>query len=362
MGVSEILFIVIAVFAVLGGVDRIFGNKLGLGASFERGFLTMGPLALTMIGMIVLAPVLAKLLAPAVVPVYRWLGADPAMFAGSILACDMGGASLAAEMADDPALADFGGILTSSLLGVTVSFTIPVAMGVISAEDRPYAAKGILCGILTAPLGIFVGGLVAGIPALTVLRNLLPILPLALLIALGLWKFERILIQAFTVFGKLMTALATVGLLLAIVQSLTGWTPVRGLAPLDDAFVVVGEIAVLLAGAFPMMWVITKLLNRILVRVGQRMGMNGTSVGGLLTGMVNSIAMFDTVERMDPRGKVLNMAFAVSASFVFGDHLAFTAGVAPHMLSSLSIGKLTGGISALVVAVWMTRRQSAKGK
>ena len=163
-------------------------------------------------------------------------------------------------------------------------------------------------------------------------------------------------------FGRLMTALATAGLLLAIVQSLTGWTAVKGLAPLDDAFVVVGEIAVLLAGAFPMMWVVTKLLNGILVRVGQKMGINGTSVGGLLTGMVNSIAMFDTVEKMDSRGKVLNMAFAVSASFVFGDHLAFTAGVAPHMLSPLIIGKLTGGISALVVAFWMTRSGQAKVK
>lgn len=36
-----------------------------------------------------------------------------------------------------------------NVLGVTVSFTIPVAMNVLSKEDKSYAAKGILCGITT---------------------------------------------------------------------------------------------------------------------------------------------------------------------------------------------------------------------
>lgn len=29
---------------------------------------------------------------------------------------------------------------------------------------------------------------------------------------------------------------------------------------------------------------------------------------------------------MNPKGKILNVAFAVSAAFVFGDHLGFAAG------------------------------------
>ena len=46
----------------------------------------------------------------------------------------------------------------------------------------------------------------------------------------------------------------------------------------------------------------------------------------------NSIATFGLVKDMDNRGKVVNIAFAVSAAFVFGDHLGFTAGFAPEML------------------------------
>ena len=51
----------------------------------------MGALAMSMIGIICLAPVLADVLRPVVVPVYQFLGADPAMFVGTILANDMGG-------------------------------------------------------------------------------------------------------------------------------------------------------------------------------------------------------------------------------------------------------------------------------
>ena len=356
MTVEYILFLIFAIFAVLGGIDRMIGCRFGIGKAFERGINTMGPLALSMIGMIVLAPVLAQWLRPVITPVYQWIGADPAIFAGSLLACDMGGAPLAEALTDDPAASALGGIIVSSMLGVTVTFTVPVAMGVLQKEDRPFAAKGILCGILTVPVGVLLGGLAAGFPILMLLRNLLPILPLSLLIALGLWKAERILIRCFTVFGWLMTALTTIGLLLGALQYLVGWTPIAGLAPIDEALLIVGKIAVVLAGAFPLMHLVTLALQRPLRKLGLRLGMNEQSMGGILATSVNSIATFDALSEMDPRGKVVNMAFAVSAAFVFGDHLAYTAGVAPHMLIALIVGKLSAGITALLIALWLTRQ------
>jgi ethanolamine transporter len=94
----EIVIAVMAAFALLGAADRILGNRFGLGKEFEEGILAMGPLALAMLGIISLAPVLADLLRPVVVPVFSLLGADPAMFAGTLLACDMGAGSLALEL------------------------------------------------------------------------------------------------------------------------------------------------------------------------------------------------------------------------------------------------------------------------
>ena len=352
----EILIAVMAVFAVLGALDRIFGNRFGLGKEFEEGILAMGSLALAMVGIVSLAPVLAQVLRPVVVPVFSFLGADPAMFAGTILACDMGGGALAAAMAEDPRAALLGGVLNGSMLGATLVFTIPVAMGILEEKDRPAMAKGILCGIVTIPLGVFAGGVAAGYPLEMVLRNLVPIVLIAVLIALGLWRAENAMVRGFAVFGKAVVVLVTVGLAAAIVEALTGFVVIPGMAPISEGFATVGTIAILLAGAFPLVFVLTKLLRRPLMAAGKWLGINDAAAAGLIASLANSIATFGLVKEMNPRGKVVNIAFAVSAAFVFGDHLGFTAGFAPEMIGPMIVGKLTGGISAIAVALWLTRK------
>ena len=355
MSFHEILIWIMAGFAVLGAIDRIFGNRWGLGKEFEEGIQAMGSLALAMVGIVCLAPVLANLLKPVVVPVYRFLGADPAMFAGTILACDMGGGALAAAMTDNAQAALLGGVLTGSMLGATLVFTIPVAMGILQESDRPYMAKGILCGIVTIPLGVLAGGLAAGFPLGMVARNLVPIVLIAGLIAFGLWKSEKAMVQGFTVFGKLVVVIVTVGLAAAVVEALTGYPVIAGMAPISEGFETVGTIAIILAGAFPLVLVLTRLLRRPLMAAGKWLGINDAAAAGLIASLANSIATFGLVRDMNVRGKVVNIAFAVSAAFVFGDHLGFTAGFAPEMLMPMILGKLVGGVSAVAVALWLTR-------
>ena len=359
MSAHEVLIVVMAAFAVFGAVDRIFGNKLGIGKEFEEGILAMGSLALAMVGIITLAPVLAELLRPVVVPVYRFLGADPAMFAGTILACDMGGASLAKQLAASEQAALFGGVICGSMLGATIVFTIPVALGILGKEDTPYLAKGILAGIVTIPLGLLVAGLVAGFELIMILRNLVPIVLIAILIALGLWKAERIMIKGFALFGKGIIALITIGLAASIVETLTEIRLIPGMAPIEEGFQTVGAIAIVLAGAFPLVYVITRLFRKPLLKLGRSLGVNDTAAAGLVASLANSIATFGLVKNMDKRGKVVNIAFAVSAAFVFGDHLGFTAGYAPEMLPAVILGKLAGGVSAVAVALLLTRKDKS---
>jgi len=52
------------------------------------------------------------------------------------------------------------------------------------------------------------------------------------------------------------------------------------------------------------------------------------------------------------------VAFAVSAAFVFGDHLGFTAGFAPEMLVPVIAAKLVSGISAVALAMVLTKRNA----
>ena len=105
-----------------------------------------------------------------------------------------------------------------------------------------------------------------------------------------------------------------------------------------------------------MVAVLTKLLKKPLLKLGKILGVNDVSAAGLVASLANSIATFGMLKEMDRRGKVVNVAFAVSAAFVFGDHLGFTAGFAPQMLPAMIVGKLAGGISAVAVALWLTSK------
>ena len=353
---DRVIFWILALFALLGALDRIFGNRYGLGAEFENGILTMGSLMLAMAGIVTAAPLLAAVLRPVVVPLYGFLGADPAMFAGSLLACDMGGGALARELSQDPQAAALGGVITGSMLGATVVFTIPVSLGILEEQDRPAMAKGILCGIITIPVGILVGGLSAGFPFLMVVKNLIPIVILAGLIALGLKFREHAMIRGFTLFGRFLTVLSTLGLAAGILWSLTGLQILPGLAPVQQGIETVGAIAVVLAGAFPFVRVLTKVLSVPLEKAGKLLKINDTAAAGLIATLANSIATFSLVKDMDERGKVLNIAFSVSAAFTLGDHLGFAAGFQPEILLPMILGKLAGGLSALALALVITKK------
>ena len=359
MSINEVIVYLMVIFMVLGAADRIIGNRFGLGEKFEEGITAMGSLALAMIGIICLAPVLADVLRPVVVPFYQFLGADPAMFAGTILANDMGGAPLAKELALTEQAGQFGGLIVGSMLGPTIVFTIPVGLGIIRAEDRPALATGVLAGVITVPIGSFAGGLAAGFPVMMVLRNLIPIALFAVLIALGLAFVPRGMVKGFQVFGRIVVILITVGLAAGIVQALTPLTLIPGLAPIEEGVSIVGSIAIVLAGAFPLVYVITKVFRRPLMALGRALGMNEVAAAGMVATLANNIPMFQMLHDMDRRGKIVNVAFAVSAAFVFGDHLGFTAGFDDTMIFPMIVGKLAGGVTAVAAALFLTRKQTA---
>ena len=62
MTINQILMYLMAFGAALGGIDQMLGNRLGYGEKFEEGFRMLGPVALSMAGIICLAPVLSAVL------------------------------------------------------------------------------------------------------------------------------------------------------------------------------------------------------------------------------------------------------------------------------------------------------------
>ncbi|MHD0316062.1 MULTISPECIES: ethanolamine utilization protein EutH [Fusobacterium] len=362
MGINEIIIYIMVLFMVIGAVDRCLGNKFGYGQQFEEGFMAMGSLALAMVGVVSLAPVLANILRPVVSPVYKMLGADPAMFATTLLACDMGGYPLAMQLAETEAAGKFAGLILGSMMGATIVFTIPVALGIIEEKDREFLAKGVLAGIITIPLGCLAGGLAAGYSLSMVLANLVPIIIVAVLISLGLWKIPEKMTKGFTIFGQGVVIVITIGLAAIIIETLTGIVVIPGMAPISEGIATIGAIAITLAGAFPLVYFITKVFSKPLLKLGGLLGMNDKAAAGMIATLANNIPMFGLLKEMDNRGKILNVAFAVSGAFVFGDHLGFIAGVDKTMIFPMVVGKLVGGISAVILAMIMFGKVSEEKK
>ncbi|MBO6052226.1 MAG: ethanolamine utilization protein EutH, partial [Clostridia bacterium] len=169
---------------------------------------------------------------------------------------------------------------------------------------------------------------------------------------------ERVTVKVVTVFGYLLTAILTAALAAAMVIKVMNWE-VEDFGTFDEGMLVIGTIAIFLAGAFTILFVLEKLCGRFLERLGVRTGMDGASILGMVTTSVNAIPMFGMMKNMNDRGLVVNAAFLVPASFMIGDHLAFQRSVDPSTAVPLIAGKLAGGIAAIALAMLLTREKRA---
>lgn len=355
MNINDIIIRIIIVFMAIGVIDKIFGNKFGYGAKFEEGITVMGTLSMSMIGAISLAPVLSNILGPVIIPVYRSLGVDPSVFAGTLLPSDMGGYPLAVILAEDQRFISFSGVILSTMMGSTIVFTIPVSLEIIREEDRIFLAKGILSGLIAIPAGAFIGGMLIGLRVVEIIKNLGPIIVFSLLIVVGLNTMQDKLIRGFIYFGKFITSLIIIGLASIIIETLTGIVVIPGMAPLSDGVSAVGSVGIVLAGAYPLVYFLTKILKRPLVKAGNILGIGEVAMAGMIACLANNIPMLGMLKDMDDRGKVISVAFSVGASFVFGDYLGYVAAMDKDAISAMIAAKLTTGIVAVVIAKIMTK-------
>ncbi|WP_297209637.1 ethanolamine utilization protein EutH [uncultured Flavonifractor sp.] len=376
ISINSVIMMIMMIFMIVGAVDKIRGNKLGYGEKFEEGFNAMGPLALAMAGVVAAAPVLSMVLGPIIKPLYTMIGADASMFATTLLACDMGGYPLAMQLAADESIGNFAGLILGTMMGPTIVFTIPVALSIIKKEDRPYLGAGVLAGLITVPIGCIAGGVIMDLftpyelGITRILINLVPVIIIAGLICIGLWFAPGPMINGFNKFGTGVTIVITALTAIAVFEQITGImfpvfhimveNPADGSRGLDSGLLVCGQIAIVLIGAFPMVEWITRTFGGALSKIGGALGMDEKGSAGMVANLANNIAMFNIMGEMNPKGKLLNVAFAVSAAFVFGDHLGFTAGNNPDMIFPVIVGKLVAGITAIILANILSPKLLAK--
>jgi ethanolamine transporter len=332
-----------------------------LGEKFEEGFNSMGPLALGMVGIVCLSPVIAKYVGPIIIPGLTAIGADPAIF-GSILPNDTGGYPLAMELAIDQEAGLFSGLIVASMLGCTIVFSIPVGLGLIEKRDQPYFAKGLLIGLITVPVGSILGGAIAGYNMVMVLFNCIPVIAISILLAIGLKFIPNGMIKGCIIFGKFIVVVITIGLVAAAFQAMTGVVIIPGLTPAEEALGIIGQIGIVLLGTFPVLSLLTKVLDKPLTFVGKKLGMDATSTAGIIFTLANSIPVYKMMKDMNPRGKIINTAWLVPATAALGDHLGFTAGVRPDAITAVVVSKIIAGVLAVALAMLLTRSTAAEDK
>lgn len=362
--VSLVIIGIMVIFSCVGIIDKIFyKDSLGYGKEFEKGINTIGPLCISMVGIISLVPEITYVLKQTLCPLYESLNLDPSLAVTSILAIDMGGYQLAMSVATNKLIGKWAGIIFASLMGTTIVFTIPVGLGIIRKEDREEFSKGIIFGLASVPLGALVGGLILGIDLLVVIKNLIiPIIFSIFIIFCIIYKPNQT-VKVFIKIGKFISALSLIGLGLATIKDLV-LVPLSdmGLFEINDIFffnilgstkeglIVVGLIGLMLSGALPFVYWLKKILQKPFQKISKKYGISEAGITGILLSSANNIAMFATLKDMPKKEKIINVAYAVPAAFIIGDDLAFAASNARDCIIPMMLAKLVSGILAIIIA------------
>lgn len=379
--VGNIVVYIIVACAVLGAVASIVKEDSELGNQFLEGINSIGAIFLPVAGIMAAAPFITKFVSAVFGPVFQVVGADPSMAATTFIAVDMGGYQLAQALASTKE-SWIMAMTTGYMAGATIVFSIPVALKMINKKDQKYLALGIMSGILTIPVGVFVSSLVIAISKpvirevvstdaaatyqlalgyVQIFKNLAPLIIICVAIAIGLLLKQDMMIKGFVIFGKAMDSVLRIIFVLCVVEYFTGifgkifgtWGFDPIIADAVDpvrALEVAGSIGIMLCGAFPMVYLIRKYLEKPLNKIGSKLGLSTDATTGILAAAANVLALFTMVGDMRAEDKVKTIAFSVCGAFLIGDHLAFTANFQPNLILPILLGKLVAGVVAVFVA------------
>lgn len=383
--IGNIVVYIIMACAVMGAFAAIRNPDEGLGKEFMGGLHTVGHIFVPAAGIMASIPFLSWFIDKAVGPLFHAIGADPAIAATAILATDMGGYQLANVLKDS-----YEGwimaMIVGYMAGATIVFSIPMGLAMLDKRDHKYMALGVMSGVLTIPIGAFIASVLTVlfntevrevidttsdstyefvISYGKILLNLLPLLIFVVLIAAGLKFLPKLMINGFMIFGRILDAGIKLVLVFSIVEIFTGvFSNVFGAWGFDPimadekdqfrALETAGYIGIMLAGAFPMVYLLRKYASKPLEAGGKKLGLTSTGSAGLLATIANILAMFQLVRYMRPKDKVINISFAVCAAFLLGDHLSFTANFQPNIILPVIIGKFSAGVIAIGLAYWLS--------
>ncbi|MGL5086443.1 MAG: ethanolamine utilization protein EutH [Clostridium sp.] len=354
---ENIVLYIVGMFFAIGVIDYMLGNKFKLGSIFESGINNMGSLAISMVGILSITPLISEFIIKNLSQFADIIGIDITIISSSIIAIDMGAFNLAKDLTQTIEMKYFSGVLIASILGCTISFTLPLALGIIEKEDVKILSKGILCGIITLPIGLFFGGVLLKMPIKTIIINLLPIIMLAILVSIGIYFKTEVTIKIFTYLGKGIVMIGLIGFLVQGFISITGVDLIAGLMPIEEALTTVGKIAIFLGGAYVMIEVAKVLLYKHLEKLRLKVWLSPSSITALIGSLASAIIVFTTFKELDYKGKVVCSAFSVGGAYVLGGQLGYVATEAKEVVLIYMFTKLLCGTLAIGLALILLKKE-----
>lgn len=346
----------------LGAADHLMGDRFKVGASFRKGLSTIPELLLLMAGFMVLAPWFGASLGPMLTPFFLKIGCDPSSFAGILLGSDAGAAVLAKQLAVDASAGLYNGMVVGSYLGCTVGCTIPLALSNTCGKKQIAAVNGLVIGFVFLPFACVATGLMCGIPLSVILPNTYPVFVVAIVLLCLCVFCAKALVKIFVIFSVLIRGIALVGLCIAVLQEATGLQFLAPTMPLDEVFPVICRIGVFLAGILTFIAVVRRAASSLLARAADKLAIEKDGVVDLILSLANTIPVLTTLESLNERGVMLNVAFAMIAGFSIGDHLAFALQFSPQIAVPFMISRLLCGFAALALAVVVSNVMQARAK
>ena len=336
---------IMLILCLIGLLDKILNNRLGLVEAFDKGINSMGSIAMSMIGFYCIAIALIQKNVDVITAMSSNSLLDPSIIIGSILAPDMGGFSIISGL-DNKAFLIFSGVILTSTLGQTISFQLPIFLASLKKDDLQPFIKGLVYGILSLPLVLVIFALYLQIPHLLI--NLLPILILCLLLIAGLYFSYKKTIFVLTLFGYVIRIVSMILFALVILQLFFDSFSFTSTALISEAMIIVLRMCIVVCGSMILSDILIKKFSRIIFMIGQKLGINSTSVIGLLLSFGTSIAMIPLFSQMDHKGKVINAAFSVSGAYVFGGQFGFISSVVDnHGVLIYMTSKIIAGVLAI---------------
>lgn len=105
-----------------------------------------------------------------------------------------------------------------------------------------------------------------------------------------------------------------------------------------------------------MMYLLQKYFGKTLEKIGSRFGFTATGCLGIIASAVTMVAMFRNFSKIPPVDKVRSAAWALCGGYILADHLVYCYNFQPTLYGCLLLGKIAGGILALLFVSLFVRK------